>query len=138
MAVKSLVARMDMCRTCLVLRGPFFDAYNRCERVQRCGCEPREPLWNGYDYNSAAELCRCCAWRVESAGSRWSPYFCRPCQLRVMAYNRAAGFAVIPIGRHSIMNNITLGAESAQDRKARQAFVRALPDWLPSPHSFSP
>ncbi len=104
MAGNELAARMELCRECLVLRGPFFDSHNGCERVQRCGCEPREPLWNAFDYNCAAELCPCCASRVIGCGSKWSVFFCEECKPHVVAYNGAAGLTVIPIGRHSMMD----------------------------------
>jgi hypothetical protein len=126
-AGKVLSARMDMCRKCLGLRGPFFDAHNRCERVQRCGCEPRDPLWNAYDYNSAAELCHCCAWRVVPSGSKWSLFFCEPCKAPIRAYNQAAGLRVVPLGRHSIMNDVTLSVATAESRRARRACEGALP-----------
>jgi hypothetical protein len=129
-AGKVLTARMDMCRTCFALRGPFFDAHNGCERVQRCGCEPHDPLWNAYDYNCIAELCHCCAWRTVGSGSKWSPFFCEPCKRPIWAYNQAAGLAVVPIGRHSIMNNVALSVENAKTRRARRAFANTLPGWI--------
>jgi hypothetical protein len=62
MKENNVATRMAVCRECLALRGDFFDTFNRCERTQRCGCSPREPLWNAFDYNTAAELCY---WRSE-------------------------------------------------------------------------
>jgi len=96
MAENELAARMEPCRKCLILRGPFFDSHNGCERVQRCGCEPADPLWNAFDYNRAAELCRCCASRVIRCGSKWSVFFCEACKPHVVAYNGGAGWNVIP------------------------------------------
>ena len=126
MAGNELAAEMDLCRECLVLRGPFFDSHNGCDRVQRCGCEPREPLWNAFDYNCAAELCRCCASRVIRCGSKWSVFFCEACKPHVVAYNGAAGWTVIPIGRHSIMNGVALNTWSARKGRARRTFARGL------------
>jgi len=126
MAGNELAARMELCRKCLILRGPFFDSHNACERVQRCGCEPRDPLWNAFDYNCAAELCRCCASRVIGCGSKWSVFFCDACKRRVVAYNGAAGRAVIPIGRHSIMNGVALNTGYARKGSARAAFAHGL------------
>ncbi len=117
---------MDLCRECLELRGPFYDTFNKCERVQRCGCEPKDPPWNAFDYNTAAELCHCCAAVVIASGSRWNLVFCEACKERVVAYDRAAGEAVIPIGRHSIMNNFSLPANEAHRSRARATFVRKL------------
>ncbi len=126
MARNELAARMELCRECLVLRGPFFDSHNGCERVQRCGCEPREPVWNAFDYNCAAELCRCCASRVIRGGSKWSVFFCEACKPHVVAYNGGAGWNVIPIGRHSMMNGVALKTEDARKGSARRAFARGM------------
>jgi hypothetical protein len=126
MTGNELAARMELCRTCLVLRGPFFDSHNGCERVQRCACEPREPLWHAFDYNCAAELCRCCASQVIRCGSKWSVFFCEACRPHVDAHNDAAGWKVIPIGRHSIMNGVALDTRSIGNGSARSAFARGL------------
>ena len=126
MAENELAARMEPCRKCLILRGPFFDSHNGCERVQRCGCEPADPLWNAFDYNRAAELCRCCASRVIRCGSKWSVFFCEACKPHVVAYNGAAGWNVIPIGRHSIMNGVPLNTERPRKGSARAAFARGM------------
>ncbi len=99
---------MELCRECLRLRGPLG------ERTQRCACEPKEPLWNGYDYNTAIELCQCCAAATIPSGSRWSVFFCDACKERVVAYNRAAGCCAIPIGRHSLMNGIFVTDEDVE------------------------
>jgi hypothetical protein len=117
---------MALCRKCLVLRGAFFDSHNGCERVQRCGCEPPEPPWSAFDYNRAAELCRCCASRVIRCGSKWSVFFCDGCKRHVVAYNGAAGCTVIPIGRHSIMNGVALNTGDALKGSARLVFARGL------------
>ncbi len=103
-------ARMGVCRECLGLRGPCFDEFSRCERVQRCRCEPPEPLWRAYDFNTAAELCRGCGSVVIRSGSRWSLFFCEACKERVVAHNRAYPCDAIPIGRHSIMNSVPIDA----------------------------
>lgn len=126
MAGSELSADMELCCKCLALRGPFFDSHNRCERVQRCGCEPPEALWNAFDYNRAAELCRCCASRVIRCGSKWSVFFCDACKPQVVAYNSAAGWTVIPIGRHSLMNGGALSARSARQNRARRFFAGGL------------
>jgi hypothetical protein len=126
MAGNGLAARMELCRECLVLRGPFFDWNNGCERAQRCGCEAREPLWNAFDYNCAAELCRCCAAHVIPCGSKWSVFFCAGCKPQVGAYNGAAGRKAIPVGRHSMMNGVALNTMSAGRAGARRAFTRGV------------
>jgi hypothetical protein len=121
-----VAASVELCRRCLGLRGPCFDTFSHCERTQRCSCEPKEPLWKGYDYNTAIELCHCCAATTVRSGSRWSPFFCDTCKERVLAYNRAAGFAVIPVGRHSIMNGISLSGAEAKAVVAQGAFEAGI------------
>jgi hypothetical protein len=37
---------------------------------------------------------------------------------------------VVPIGRHSLMNNIALFAKNAETRRARRAFASTLPGWI--------
>jgi hypothetical protein len=121
-----VAAGVELCRECLGLRGPCLDTFSHCERTQRCSCEPKEPLWKAYDYNTAIELCRCCGAATVRSGSRWSPFFCDACKERVLAYNRVAGSAVIPIGRHSIMNGISLSGEDAKSVVAQAAFEAGM------------
>jgi len=117
-----VAAHLELCRECFGLRGPCFDTFSHCERTQRCACEPKEPLWKAYDYNTAIELCRCCATETVRSGSRWSSFYCDACKAPVMHYNRAAGAPVIPIGRHSIMHGIILEGASADSPVSRAAF----------------
>ncbi|MBA2526626.1 MAG: hypothetical protein H0V18_12735, partial [Pyrinomonadaceae bacterium] len=84
--------------------------------MQRCGCPvpaadqwPR--TWKGYDHNTYAELCRCCGLVLLPSGTKWSVWFCDDCKPLVIAFNRALGRCVVPIGRHSIMNGV--GARGA-------------------------
>jgi hypothetical protein len=119
------VSHLQVCRACLTLRGPFYDNFNRCDRVQPCGCDADQPPWNGYDYNTFAELCRGCAAEIVHSGSKWSPFFCDACKARVLTYNESVGSCVIPLGRHSLMNGVVLHAAAARRRKVAQ-FVDGL------------
>ncbi len=120
------VARLNMCRACLTLRGPFYDDFNHRERVQLCGCDPDQPPWNAYDYNCFAELCHCCAAEIVKSGTKWSPFFCDDCKTRVRAYNESIGFCAIPLGRHSIMNGVALRVAPATERRQVDTFVKGL------------
>lgn len=72
---------------------------------QRCDCGPRnEERWSGFDFNERARLCVCCGMEVLRSGSRWSPYFCRECQLLAMGVSLWHRSLVFPIGRHSLMH----------------------------------
>lgn len=95
-----------ICGRCCALRGKIPDDDGA---GQRCKCTPlevrqQEPTWHRYDYNTYAELCRCCGLVLLKSGNRYSVWFCEPCKEAVVALNRAAGRCLIPIGRHSIMN----------------------------------
>jgi len=119
-------AQLEVCRTCLCLRGPFYDSWNGCDRVQPCACDPKQPLWNAFDYNTWAELCQCCSAEVLRSGSRWSPFFCDECKQRVRDYNEREGYCVIPIGRHSLMNGVGLNVVAASKSKAAKTFADGL------------
>jgi hypothetical protein len=80
---------------------------------QTCACHPNDPeRWPGADFNQRAMLCRCCALTVLPSGSRWSPYFCRECQLLAMGVSVWNRSLVIPIGRHSLMHSWVPRAEA--------------------------
>src|SRR3954453_18786742 len=88
-----------ICRRCRQLKGPVPDRTDGA--LQLCGCASVEvrreqPLWRG-DFNTYAELCRCCGLELLASGSRWSVWFCKPCKDSVLRLNRSAGGCVIPI-----------------------------------------
>lgn len=126
MKESKVAAGMTVCGACAGLRGPCFDTFSHCERTQRCSCEPQEPRWKGYDYNTAIELCHACAAITVRSGSRWSWIYCETCKELALAYNRASGGAVIPLGRHSVMNGILLYEKDAAPPFAQAAFEAAL------------
>ena len=121
--------QLEICRECLGLRGPISDPPNA--RVQRCRCESRgslkEKRWRGFDFNHAFELCYLCAAEVIPSGSRWSSFYCAPCRLRVARHNHTAGGAVIPLGRHTLMNDIVCdGVEADQVSSALEHELAGL------------
>jgi hypothetical protein len=107
-----------ICPTCfeihgrLCLRGFRSGVYD-----QLCPCDP-EPThphvgtWRGFDFSTLIELCYCCGRRPIRSGSRWSPFFCEDCKPRIRELNERVGFALVPIGRHSIMNGVFFTAET--------------------------
>ena len=107
-----------ICATCLEL----FDVIDlpTCRReraeLQQCLCHRvHEPTWPRYDYNEKARLCDCCGRYVLRSGSRWSVWFCDECNQRVRALNGRLGFAHIPVGRHSLMNNFSLSGPAIDE-----------------------
>ena len=98
---------------------------------QTCSCRPRGPGQNpkpapGADYATYVELCRACGLEAVSSGSRWSRYFCPDCHESIRGLNRRLGFALIPIGRHSIMNSFSLSGKDIDHQEKVDAFVRGL------------
>ena len=84
------------------------------ERDQRCPCRPcDETRWPGYDFNERVALCRCCGQEALRSGSRWSPFFCRECQLLAMGVSIWEQRLVLPIGRHSLMHTFVPGVRVA-------------------------
>lgn len=114
---------MKICMRCFYL----YDTKPSLPR-QLCHCHGRgEDRWPGYDYNEHTHLCECCAAETLPSGSRWSIWFCDDCKERVVSLNRRVGFALVPIGRHSVMNGVFIkgGKESAQSAKIDD-FVKGM------------
>jgi NAD(P)-dependent dehydrogenase (short-subunit alcohol dehydrogenase family) len=98
-------------------------------RLQRCGCRAEgseRPVrtWSGYDHNTYAELCRCCGLVLLPSGSKWSVWFCADCKPLILAFNRAVGRYVVPIGRHSIMNHVGGRGTDLASKEAVERFVQ--------------
>lgn len=92
---------LSICPTCFHL----FEEGRPDGQEQRCRCRHcEETRWEGFDYNCRAILCRCCALVPLRSGSRWSPYFCRECQLLAMGVSVWERRLIFPIGPHSIMH----------------------------------
>jgi hypothetical protein len=130
--------RLLVCAVCGHLRGPWRYQGDTEDRLQRCACDRSDhrspqPRWPGFDHNTVAELCRCCAIELLGSGSKWSVWFCRPCLTRVRGLNERAGRCVVPIGRHSLMNGIGYRLDGRRDDEAAllafgdqlQTFLRA-------------
>ena len=92
---------LHVCGTCYAL----YEAGRPDGINQRCRCGPHgEARWPGVDFNERACLCTCCGTEVLRSGSRFSPYFCRECQLLAMGVSLWERRLVFPIGRHSLMH----------------------------------
>jgi hypothetical protein len=112
--------RLVVCSACGRLRGPWryaIDEFRDLWFVQSCGCDrTEEPLWPRFDYNTAVELCWCCASEALPSGSRWSTFLCDECRHRALDLRRPDGRLVVPIGRHSLMNRTSLSVDSVWSR----------------------
>lgn len=103
----------------------------RC-RLHDCGCrleswhQPRSemPQPPG-DFPTALELCYCCASNIIPSGSKFSIFFCDACRPDIVRLRDAVGSAVIPLGRHSLMNGIALRGPNARSRLHVTSFAAA-------------
>jgi len=129
--LKSLV----VCRNCLQLKGTIhFTSGQSFE--QKCGCSTeREEKWQikvtdtykpTLDFNKAYEMCYCCGLEVLPSGSRWSLFFCQNCNTWVRNFNELVGACIVPIGRHSLMNQAGLGGQEANNKAAIKQFTKQL------------
>ena len=78
------------------------------------------------DFDLPAELCRCCGQELLPSGTRWSVWFCEPCKKRVVRLNHRARRCAIPIGRHSLMNDVFDLPGRAADRVEIDGLVVGL------------
>jgi hypothetical protein len=92
----------SICRTCSYLVEK--DTPEGMGQLCRCNDRGQQPPWEGFDFNERYALCLCCAQEVLESGSRWSPYFCRECQLLAMGASIWQGRLIMPIGRHTLMH----------------------------------
>jgi hypothetical protein len=121
-----------VCGACSELRGPFVWRLQGVDydHVQECACarmgrpdRDRSEKWPGFDFNRVAELCYSCGCQVLRSGSRYSVWFCAECKERVGALNAEVGHALVPIGRHTIMNRLGLQTTPKPTDAEVEAFV---------------
>jgi len=125
---------LKMCHKCFQLYGSI-RLQDRQRVEQRCYCHRpnTEERWhisgNGYDvyydFNQDYEICYCCGLEIIPSGSRWSSFYCQDCKGRIRKLNERIAVCIIPYGRHSLMNGISLSGESVKDNKAITDFVLA-------------
>lgn len=94
-----------------------------CDCQSSALCEPRPVV----ELTEAVTLCRCCGLRPLLNGVRQSVWFCRSCRAAVQTINRACGESVIPIGRHTLLEQMNLNEDVEREVPA---FVLALGDWF--------
>ena len=123
---------MGVCRNCGEIHGLLRLRGGGGFHHQTCSCENKRstPQANdelekylNLDFGQAVTLCSCCGQVLMKSGSRWSAFFCNFCKQIIGDLNNAMGFSLIPIGRHSIMNNLSLSGKDFQDPKAVSSFL---------------
>ena len=113
-----------ICTTC----GRLFENLLESEQPQRCKCQRDNdaPRWSGYDFNERAVLCRCCGTAVLVSGSRWHVWFCHSCMDDVKALHDRLGGSVIPVGRHSLLNGISVASQDVHEDRVIEDFAKDL------------
>ncbi len=122
------IAELDVCLTCFKLRG-MYDG-----REHRCGCQPRDDEWRkqhwpNYDIAASLDLCGLCRRRPMRTGSRWSWYACDRCRnvnIRVGEAIAGPRASVLPFGRHSLMNGVSLSSSDVDNDASTAAFAKAM------------
>jgi len=113
--------RWTICGRCHAVRGGPIGIVDGVTVWQRCDCTPAGGLHEQPrvgDFNTALELCRACGLVLLQSGSRWSVWFCEPCKTQARSLNERMGRCVVPIGRHSLMNRITVRSAAPADIEA--------------------
>jgi hypothetical protein len=128
------LSQMVVCRNCGEMAGPWRLLRGTQGWEQLCACQSstlREQRieidqWIGFDFNELATLCYGCGTQVLRSGWRFSVWFCDDCKARVRRINEEFQFALIPIGRHSLMAGVGLNGSATRDEARIQRFVDQL------------
>lgn len=99
---------MVVCGSCGEVRGPWRSDHEAWPGPYRqgCPCVPGDQeRWPLVKFQTIVELCHVCGAEALPSGSPWSPYQCDACKERVTALNHRSRRCVIPVGRHSLMND---------------------------------
>jgi len=121
--------RWTICGQCHAVRGGPIGIVDGVTVWQRCDCVPAGGLPaqpKVGDFNTEVELCRACGLVLLQSGSRWSVWFCGPCATLARDLNERLGRCVVPVGRHSLMNRITVRSASPEDIQSFAGQVSTL------------
>ena len=120
------VSHVRICTECgglkghMPINGKNYHLHCRCERVRSRSVQELPP---GYDLAPFIDLCFCCGLTPIRSGSRWSAFFCPDCMEMVRHVNGTFGSAIIPVGRHSLMNSVVLEPREAFDEEKVREFA---------------
>lgn len=110
--------RWTICGRCHAVRGGPIGTVDGVTVWQRCDCVPAGGLPvqpKVGDFNTGLDLCRACGLVALQSGSRWSVWFCGSCATKARSLNERVGRCVVPIGRHSLMNGITVRSAAPEN-----------------------
>jgi hypothetical protein len=134
-SARVIARNMHVCRRCGELTGLFSDPEAEgTERLQKCSCrlESMGPgmraKWPGYDFNTAVEICQCCAADIMVTGTLDSPFFCEACIPWIQSFNESVRETSIPMSRRATMDSGVglLGAITRLQGFRRERVLEAL------------
>lgn len=98
---------------CGQIRGPVRELFPECtcksdrETWQSCRCEDEPVRWAACDVSRKTDLCIVCARGTAGGTSRWAWLACAFCR-KVNTRLRDAGCGVLAVGRHSLLNGVSI------------------------------
>ena len=129
------IKRLKICPECSELYGPM-QLYDGKEIYHKCACgdkrrKDQRSNTQGQDSSKEIQLyenyetCYCCGLELIPCGTKWSSFFCLYCHHKIQSLNMKVGSCVIPIGRNSVMNGVSLSGGDSRDSEAVSVFVDA-------------
>lgn len=123
---------LRFCQECFELKGTIQLSDGHSVK-QKCACTRSSSEASWYvvfdgkrwfkDYNREYETCYCCGLEVIPSGSRWSLFYCQDCKAMIRKLNETLGFCLIPYGRHSIMNGVSIDKSNVDNKDAIKDFL---------------
>jgi hypothetical protein len=138
-ALRERITELSVHIPCGRLRGPV----EPCGRWQSCRHEDSPEQWPGCDVPRAGDLCIVCLRGTAGGTTRWSWLGCENCRAVNTALEKQWGVRPLLLGRHSLMNGISIQANAPPEVVKQQterllAFAKRNPqlqDWRDSEYS---
>ncbi|MEZ0339875.1 hypothetical protein ACAG25_07820 [Mycobacterium sp. pV006] len=122
-ALRQRITELSVHIPCGGIRGPVRRATSVTPMLwQSCGCEDFPVRWDREwaDVSRDHDLCIICFRATAGGPSRWSWLACEDCRAVHTAAARRWGFAPFKLGRHSIMNGVSVRLNASPDVQAQQ------------------
>ena len=117
---------LELCLACFSFRGSYRSREHRCQCDRDAGW--RASKWERYDIPELIALCKLCARGTMDSGTRWGWLACETCRdvnRRIGAATGARRQGALPLGRHSLMNGVSLRVADRDESHIR-GFAKAL------------
>lgn len=124
-------SNLGVCTEDFTLTGIYEGKEHRC-RCQAKDDDWRQREWAGYDIAALLDLCHLCVRTPMKSGTRWSWYACDECKTvdnqiaSAIVGEASPRNRILPLGRHSMMNGVSLRIGDAPNDGVRNRFVESL------------